>query len=152
MANTKKYLSHLLQNTGITPACSEEERAAADVIAKIFSDHGFAPEVQEFSASGSAKVVQAGLGIAVFVGSVLAGIGGPAGIVGLLLAVAAAVLFILERSGRPVLSNLGSGGLSQNVIAYHKATGPLASPRNRPVVVVAHYDSCLLYTSDAADD
>ena len=141
MANTKKYLSHLLQNTGITPACSEEERAAADVIAKIFSDHGFAPEVQEFSASGSAKVVQAGLGIAVFVGSVLAGIGGPAGIVGLLIAVAAAVLFVLERSGRPVLSNLGSGGLSQNVIAYHKATGPLASPRNRPVVVVAHYDS-----------
>ena len=141
MANTKKYLSHLLQNTGITPACSEEERAAADVIAKIFSDHGFAPEVQEFSASGSAKVVQAGLGIAVFVGAVLAGIGGPAGIVGLLLAVAAAVLFVLERSGRPVLSNLGSGGLSQNVIAYHKATGPLASPRNRPVVVVAHYDS-----------
>ncbi|MFR3450983.1 MAG: hypothetical protein ACLTSX_04455 [Collinsella sp.] len=62
----------------------------------------------------------------------LAGIGGPAGIVGLLLAVAAAVLFVLERSGRPVLSNLGSGGLSQNVIAYHKATGPLASPRNRP--------------------
>lgn len=141
MANTKKYLSHLLQNTGITPACSEEERAAADVIAKIFSDHGFAPEVQEFSASGSAKVVQAGLGIAVFVGAVLAGIGGPSGIVGLLLAVAAAVLFVLERSGRPVLSNLGSGGLSQNVIAYHKATGPLASPRNRPVVVVAHYDS-----------
>ena len=141
MANTKKYLSHLLQNTGITPACSEEERAAADVIAKIFSDHGFAPEVQEFSASGSAKVVQAGLGIAVFVGAVLAGIGGPAGIVGLLLAVAAAVLFVLERSGRPVLSNLGSGGLSQNVIAYHEATGPLASPRNRPVVVVAHYDS-----------
>lgn len=141
MANTKKYLSHLLQNTGITPACSEEERSAADVIAKIFSDHGFAPEVQEFSASGSAKVVQAGLGIAVFVGAVLTGIGGPAGIVGLLLAVAAAVLFVLERSGRPVLSNLGSGGLSQNVIAYHKATGPLASPRNRPVVVVAHYDS-----------
>ena len=71
MANTKKYLSHLLQNTGITPACSEEERAAADVIAKIFTDHGFTPEVQEFSASGTAKVVQAALGIAVFIGAVL---------------------------------------------------------------------------------
>ena len=141
MANTKKYLSHLLQNTGITPACSEEERAAADVIAKIFSDHGFAPEVQEFSATGSAKVVQAALGILVFVGALLSGIGGPAGVVGLLIAVASAVLFVMERSGRPVLSNLGSGGLSQNVIAYHKASGPLASPRNRPVVVVAHYDS-----------
>ena len=141
MANTKKYLSHLLQNTGITPACSEEERAAADVIAKIFTDHGFTPEVQEFSASGTAKVVQAALGIAVFIGAVLMGIGGPVGIVGMLLALAAAVLFVLERSGKPILSALGSGGLSQNVIAYHRASGPLASPRNRPVVVVAHYDS-----------
>lgn len=141
MANTKKYLSHLLQNTGITPACSEEERAAADVIAKIFADHGFAPEIQEFSASGMPKVVQAGLGIVAFVGTVLAGIGGAVGVIGLLLTIVAAVLFVLERTGKPVLSGLGSGGLSQNVIAYHKASGPLASPRNRPVVVVAHYDS-----------
>lgn len=141
MANTKKYLSHLLQNTGITPACSEEERAAADVIAKIFADHGFAPEIQEFSASGMPKVIQAGLGIVAFVGAVLAGIGGAVGVIGLLLSIAAAVLFVLERIGKPVLSGLGSGGLSQNVIAYHKASGPLASPRNRPVVVVAHYDS-----------
>ena len=141
MANTQKYLNHLLQNTGITPACSEEERAAADIIAKTFSDHGFEPEVQEFSASGSAKVVRAVLGIAVFIGAVLMGIGGVVGIIGLLLTVAAAVLFTMERTGRPILSRLGAGGLSQNVIAYHKASGPLASPRNRPVVVVAHYDS-----------
>lgn len=141
MANTKKYLSHLLQNTGITPACSEEERAAADAIAKVFADHGFTPEMQEFSASGMAKVVQAGLGLIVFVGTILAGLGGALGMVGLLLSLAAAVLFVMERSGRPVLSSLGAGGLSQNVIAYHKASGPLASPRNRPVVVVAHYDS-----------
>lgn len=141
MASTKKYLSHLLQNTGITPACSEEERAAADVIAKVFANHGFEPEVQEFNASGSYKLVQASLGIAAFVGAVLMGIGGAFGIVGLLLAVAAAALYWVERSGRPVLSGLGRGGLSQNVIAYHKASGPLASPRNRPVVVVAHYDS-----------
>ncbi len=141
MANTKEYLSHLLQNTGITPACSEEERAAAEVIAKVFDDHGFTPEIQEFSASGSVKVVQAGLGIVLFVGAVLVGIGGVAGIIGVLLTIAAAVIFTMERMGRPVLSQLGSGGLSQNVVAYHKASGPLASPRNRPVVVVAHYDS-----------
>ncbi|EEA89679.1 M28 family peptidase [Collinsella stercoris] len=141
MANTKQYLSHLLQNTGIAPACSEEERAAADVIAKVFADHGFTPEMQEFSASGMHKVVQAGLGVAVFVGAVLLGLGGALGVVGLLLTLAAAVLFVLERSGKPILSGLGSGGLSQNVIAYHKASGPLASPRNRPVVVVAHYDT-----------
>ena len=43
--------------------------------------------------------------------------------------------------GPPRVSRLGKTGVSQNVIAYHKASGPLASPRNRPVVVVAHYDS-----------
>lgn len=141
MASTNKYLSHLLQNTGITPACSEEERAAADVIARVFENHGFAPEVQEFSAKGTSKVVQAALGIAVFLGAVLMGIGGALGVIGILLVFAAAVLFVLERTGRSVFSSMGHGGLSQNVIAYHKASGPLASPRNRPVVVMAHYDS-----------
>lgn len=141
MANTQKYLNHLLQNTGITPACSEEERAAADIVADIFRDHGFQPEIQEFSASSSEKIAQAVMGILVFAGSVLMGIGGAVGIVGVILAAVGAIIFIMERSGHPVLSNMGAGGLSQNVIAYHKASGPLASPRNRPVVVVAHYDS-----------
>ena len=141
MANTNKYLSHLLQNTGITPACSEEERAAANDIAGIFTAHGFQPEIQEFASSGSKKVVYAGLGIASFAGAVLMGMGGAAGLIGVVLGVASAVLLLLERNGHQVLSQLGRGGLSQNVVAYHQASGPLASPRNRPVVVVAHYDS-----------
>ena len=141
MATTRKYLNHLLQNTGITPACSEEEREAAEDIAQIFVNHGFEPEIQEFSASGSTKIVTAVLGIVLFVGTLFLILGGVFAIIGLLLVLAAAVLFWMERTGRPVLSNLGAGGLSQNVIAYHKASGPLASPRNRPVVVVAHYDS-----------
>ena len=141
MATTRKYLNHLLQNTGITPACSEEERAAAEDIARIFSNHGFEPEFQEFNASGTPKVVLAALGIALFVGAVLMGIGGVVGIIGLLLTVAVGVVYVLERMGRLSFAGLGASGLSQNVIAYHKASGPLASPRNRPVVVVAHYDS-----------
>ena len=141
MANTQKYLNHLLQNTGITPACSEEERAAGESLADIFRKHGFEPEVQEFTASNGSKIAQAVLGIMTFAGTVLMGIGGALGVVGVILVVAAAVLFAMERSGRKVISSLGRGGLSQNVIAYHKASGPLASPRNRPVVVVAHYDS-----------
>ena len=141
MASVRPYINHLLQNSGITPACSEEERVAAEDIAKIFSNHGFEPEIQEFSASSSSKIVTAALGIAAFLGAVLMGIGGVVGVLGLLLALAAAVVFTLERMGKTVLSGFGAGGLSQNVIAYHKASGPLASPRNRPVVVVAHYDS-----------
>lgn len=141
MANTQKYLNHLLQTVGITPACSEEERVAAEEIARIFSNHGFEPEIQEFTSSSSPKLIRAILGCVLFVATVLMGIGGALGVVGTILVIACGAIFILERLGRISLPQIGAGGLSQNVIAYHKASGPLASPRNRPVVVVAHYDS-----------
>ena len=141
MANTQNYINHLLQNTGITPACSEEERLAAEDIAQIFRNHGFDPEVQEFNAPAPSRLAFAVTGILAFAGALLMGIGGGIGLVGTLLAIVGAVLYVLERTGRPVISRLGKTGVSQNVIAYHRASGPLASPRNRPVVVVAHYDS-----------
>ena len=141
MANTQNYINHLLQNTGITPACSEEERLAAEDIVQIFRNHGFDPEVQEFNAPAPSRMAFAVTGILAFAGALLMGIGGGIGLVGTLLAIVGAVLYVLERTGRPVISRLGKTGVSQNVIAYHKASGPLASPRNRPVVVVAHYDS-----------
>ena len=141
MANTQNYINHLLQNTGITPACSEEERLAAEDIAQIFRNHGFDPEVQEFNAPAPSRLAFAVTGILAFAGALLMGIGGGIGLVGSLLAIVGAVLYVLERTGHPVVSRLGKTGVSQNVIAYHKASGPLASPRNRPVVVVAHYDS-----------
>ena len=141
MANTQKYINHLLQSTGITPACSEEERLAAEDIAQIFRDHGLDPEVQEFNAPASSRMGYAVMGVLAFIGALFMGIGGAIGLLGTLLAIIAAVLYGLERTGRPVLTKLGQTGVSQNVVAYHKATGPLASPRNRPVVVVAHYDS-----------
>ena len=141
MANTQNYINHLLQGTGITPACSEEERLAAEDIAQIFRNHGFDPEVQEFNAPAPSRLAFAVTGILSFTGALLMGIGGSIGLIGVLLAIVGAVLYVLERTGRPVISRLGKTGVSQNVIAYHKATGPLASPRNRPVVVVAHYDS-----------
>lgn len=141
MANTQNYINHLLQNTGITPACSEEERLTAEDIAQIFRNHGFDPEVQEFNAPAPSRMAFAVTGILAFAGALLMGIGGGIGLVGTLLAIVGAVLYVLERTGRPVISRLGKTGVSQNVIAYHKASGPLASPRNRPVVVVAHYDS-----------
>ena len=141
MANTQNYINHLLQNTGITPACSEEERLAAEDIAQIFRNHGFDPEVQEFNAPAPSRMAFAVTGILAFAGALLMGIGGGIGLVGTLLAIIGAVLYVLERTGRPVISRLGKTGVSQNVVAYHKASGPLASPRNRPVVVVAHYDS-----------
>ncbi len=141
MANTLKYLNHLMQNAGITPACSEEEHQAAEQIAEVFRNHGFEPEIQEFNAATFPKLPSVVIGVILFLGAVLFGIGGVLGVVGLLLCVVGVVWFFLERLGRLKGSFRGAIGLSQNVIAYHKASGPLASPRNRPVVVVAHYDS-----------
>ena len=141
MANARTYLNHLLQSSGITPACSEEERAAAEVISQLFSDHGFKPEVQEFTSSASSKVALAVMEIVLFISAILMGIGGFLGVLGVIFALAVGILYLLQRMGRISLPQFGSGGLSQNVIAFHKASGPLASPRNRPVVVVAHYDS-----------
>ena len=63
MANTQNYINHLLQNTGITPACSEEERLAAEDIAQIFRNHGFDPEVQEFNAPAPSRLAFAVTGI-----------------------------------------------------------------------------------------
>ena len=79
MANTQNYINHLLQNTGITPACSEEERLAAEDIAQIFRNHGFDPEVQEFNAPAPSRLAFAVTGILAFAGALLMGIGGGIG-------------------------------------------------------------------------
>ena len=141
MANTLKYLNHLVQRAGITPACSEEEREAAELIADVYRNHGFNPEIQEFNAPTFTRLPHVIIGILLFLGSILYGIGGAAGIVGFVMIVASTALYFLDRFGRLEGFLRGGTGLSQNVIAYHKASGPLASPRNRPVVIVAHYDS-----------
>ena len=82
MANTQNYINHLMQNTGITPACSEEERLAAEDIAQIFRNHGFDPEVQEFNAPAPSRLAFAVTGILAFAGALLMGIGGGIGLVG----------------------------------------------------------------------
>ncbi len=110
-------------------------------IARIFSNHGFEPEVQEFNTSGTRRLCSPRWVLRSLWGAVLMGVGGVVGIIGLLLTVAVGVVYVLERLGKLSFAGLGASGLSQNVIGYHKASGPLASPRNRPVVVVAHYDS-----------
>ena len=141
MANTQKYLNHLLQNTGITPACSEEERAAGESLADIFKKHGFEPEVQEFTASNGSKIAQEVLGIMTFAGTVLMGIGEALGVVGVILVVwRRPVLFAMERSGGKVISSARRWS-SPERDRLPEPPCPLASPRNRPVVVVAHYDS-----------
>lgn len=141
MARTDKYLNHLLQRVGVTPACSEEERAAAELLADIYRRHGFEPELQEFDARTFTRLPMLLSGVLMFVGSIVAFLGGALGVVGFLLVAAACALVVLDKLDKLPDFLKGSLAPSQNVVAYHPAEGPLASPRNRPVVVFAHMDS-----------
>lgn len=141
MANTQKYLNHLLQSFGFSPAGSGDEQNAAEEIATIFKNHGFDAQIEPVVAKTGKQVPVIAFGCMTFIGAILTGFGGLVFWLGILLSVVSAVLFVLDRRGKSIIKSMGKTIESQNVVAYHKASGPLASPRNRPVVVVAHYDS-----------
>ena len=141
MAMTKDYLDYLTGEVGIAPANSQEELDCAQSIAEMFESHGLSPEVQEFKAPGLGTAPHGVAMVIAFLGMVLAGLGGAAGAAGVLLALVAVGLLVAYRLGTDVLSKVGPDAHSQNVIAMHAASGPKASRSNRPIVIVAHYDT-----------
>ena len=51
------------------------------------------------------------------------------------------VLLTLARNDNDVLAAIGPQARSQNVVGVHRATGPNVIKGNRPIVIVAHYDT-----------
>ena len=142
MATTRTYLDYLDEKIDISPANSQEELDAAELMGSLMEEHGLDVQMQEFDAPSQGKLAHYVLYIVMFVGILLAGfLGTIAGAVGLILVAASFVLLAMEFAGRDVLGNIGPRGRSQNVIGVHRATGPLVMKGNRPIVIVAHYDS-----------
>ena len=142
MATTRTYLDYLDEKIDISPANSQEELDAAELMGSLMEEHGLDVQMQEFDAPSQGKLAHHVLYIVMFVGILLAGfLGTAAGAVGLILVAASFVLLAMEFAGRDVLGNIGPRGRSQNVIGVHRATGPLVMKGNRPIVIVAHYDS-----------
>ncbi|MDY4014075.1 hypothetical protein [Parafannyhessea umbonata] len=142
MATTRTYLDYLDEKIDISPANSQEELDAAELMGSLMEEHGLDVQMQEFDAPSQGKLAHYVLYIVMFVGILLAGfLGTVAGAVGLILVAASFVLLAMEFAGRDVLGNIGPRGRSQNVIGVHRATGPLVMKGNRPIVIVAHYDS-----------
>jgi hypothetical protein len=142
MAKKNGYLDYLDSRIGIAPTNSQEELNAAQTIAEVFETHGLQATTQEFDAPAMAPAVRGALMVLLFLGVLLAGIGGTAlALIGLLVVIAATVLLVLPHVGRDPLSGVGPTARSQNVIARHEACGDLAARGNRPIVIVAHYDS-----------
>ena len=142
MAMTHDYLDYLDQNVGIAPANSQEEYQAAETIADIMRRHDVEPSIEEFDAKAFGGVIDQVLFAAMFVGMLLVGIGVTVlTVIGFILVAVPMVLFVMRYLGNDVTSKLGPNARSQNVVAYHKGTGPLVQKGVRPIVIVAHYDT-----------
>lgn len=141
MAMTHDYMDYLEDQIGISPANSQEELQAAQTIADLMRQHDVDVNVEEFDAPGAGRLVRCALLVLMFVGIVLSGTGISA--LGVVLVLVPAALLILEALGigGGILSKIGPAARSQNVVAVHHATGELVAKGNRPIVIVAHYDS-----------
>lgn len=141
MSITKDYLERLDTEVGIAPAGSQEELDCAHVLAEEFSAHGLKTELQDFSAPSLGYVPYGVALVLLFVGLLLMGVGNMAAtIVGLILVAAMLALLWMVYTGRDVIGKFGPSAHSQNVIAVREAEVD-PSERERPIVVVAHYDT-----------
>lgn len=154
MAMTHDYLDYLNDKVGISAANSQEELQAAQTISYLMEQHDVEPQVEDFDAPALAGVLPSILSIVMLVGIFVSGFGViAASLVGFVLAAIPAALDVLRFLGREVSLSFGPRAQSQNVVAVHRATGPLVTKGNRTIVVVAHYDSPrenILYSSPLA--
>lgn len=141
MSKTHEYLNYLDEQIGIAPANSQEELQAAQTISEVMADHGVNPEIEEFSTPTGAQTAKSVVTLAMLLGLIFAGFGGIIGFVGVVVAIACAVLLLMIHAGRTLFAKMGPVVQSQNVVAFHAQTGSKVMKGNRPIIIVAHYDT-----------
>ena len=142
MAITHDYVDYLDEQIDIAPAGSQEELQAAQTIAEEMKLHGLEATIEEFDAKSIKSLGYSIYLILLFIGVIFAGTGNAALIAfGVLLVVGFGALTCLKYFGNDILGSFGSSIRSQNVVAKHEATGEPVAKGNRPIVIVAHYDS-----------
>lgn len=143
MSTTRDYLEFLNQKIDIAPVNSEEEYQAAGLIESLMHSHGLETRLQDFEAPALENLPYQILGILLFVGVFLAGLlDTAAAVIGAVLLSVSFVLLTLGCLGsfKPFKA-IGPKAHSQNVIGVHRGTGPLVVKGERPIVIVAHYDT-----------
>ena len=142
MADIRTYLDYLNESIEIAPTNSQEELDAAELIEKLMCDHKLELHRQDVVSRGWGIVVHDSLYIALFIGMLISGFTGTfVSYFGFIVCLAATVLLVLEKLHIFEISSFGPLAQSQNIIGVHRATGPLVMKGNRPIVVVAHYDT-----------
>lgn len=142
MADIRTYLDYLNESIEIAPTNSQEELDAAELIEKLMKDHSLELHRQDVVSHGWGIVIHDSLYIALFIGMLISGFTGTfVSYFGFIVCLAATILLVLEKLRIFEISSFGPLAQSQNIIGVHRATGPLVMKGNRPIVVVAHYDT-----------
>lgn len=142
MAATRTYLNYITKHIDIAPANSQEELDAATMVQTLMSEHNLAVSQQDVATPALGTLIHDALLLLMFVAVLLSGfVGTVVGHIGVLLCIVCAVIIFCERAGIHVVSTLGPVAQSQNIIGFHKGSGPLCIKGVRPIVIVAHYDT-----------
>ncbi len=142
MANIRDFFAYLNDNITIAPANSEEEVQASHFIENIFKQHGLETTVQDFSASAGGDFAEGGLYVLTFIGVVLAGTQvSPLTPIGFVITLVSAALLLARFLGNDIVRGIDTSTHSQNVIGIHRASVDEGERANRPIIVVAHYDT-----------
>lgn len=142
MAYSRTYLDYINKSIDIAPTNSQEEVDAAQTLAQIMNDHKLDVSQQDVFSHGWGLVAHDALYVLVFVGMLMSGFAGTVvGYIGFVICALAFALLVLDRFNIFKVSELGPLAQSQNVIGVHRACGPLVMKGNRPIVIVAHYDT-----------
>ena len=144
MSTPMDHIAYLSQEIGPRPAGTEEEQQAALYITeRLQKEAHLSAQIEDFTCNSNALmtpiICYAVAIVAVLLGIILPVIAIPATV----LALAAAAIAICEALDHPILSQVFTKGVSQNIIAKYEPTqsSDAAGSRRRKVIVVANYDS-----------
>ncbi len=144
MPETLDHIAYLSQGIGPRPAGTEEEQQAALYITEqLQKEAGLSAVIEDFNSEANGETPKAICCILTFIFTLLAIFLPIMAIPALIVTVVAAVLFVLEVVGRPIVSKMLTRGVSQNVVARYEPgySSESGGSRRRKIILVANYDS-----------
>ena len=100
MSETRTYLDYLNEKIDISPANSQEELDAAELLGSLMQEHGLEVQMQDFDTPAAGDLPRNVMYVIMFLGMLLVGfLGSVVALVGLLLVGVPFALLVLEYRG-----------------------------------------------------
>ena len=124
------YIDYLANEIGPRPAGTEEEQQAASFIADTFqTETGFPTEIEDVVSSSDAESPKPICALVTVVVALIAMIFPQFMLPAAIIAIISAVIYVLESTGRRVLTKALSKGASQNVVAKYVPSQQRCAPQ-----------------------